>query len=118
MQNIRKIKEVDPKSEVNIFNRKPFIYDDHKDNRQNENQGFQEKLDDSIKQLNKECESFDDVIQTVLDDQEEEHVVNSREAQILQVQNARIKYELTHNLRSQHEIDHSFDDKNYGPRLR
>ena len=117
MQNIREIKEVEPKPEVNIFLRKPFISEDNKENKQNENQGFQEMLDDSIEQLRREGKSFEDVVQTVLDDKEEEHVLSSREVQIHQLKNARKQYELTRNLRSQHEMNHSFDDENSGPRL-
>lgn len=118
MQGIREIKEVEPKPEVNIFLRKPFVSDENRDNQKQQNQGFQKMLDESMEQLKKEGKSFEDVVHEVETDKEEATTV--REYQLLQLKNARKQYEIARNFRSQHENEHSFDEDidKHGPSLK
>ena len=90
---IKKIEKVEPKPEVNIFLKKPFVADTTKDNQQMEDQGFQKLLDNSIDELRKNNKSFNQQMNSIIEDAyetpEEEHTLTTREIQILELKRTR-----------------------------
>ncbi len=110
MENIRKIKAVEPKTEVGLFMRKPFTSDNNNQEDKNNNQGFQDMLDNSMKKLKIEEKSFKQTVQDVLDEDEEDKRLSTRELQLLELKRARSKFE------SSQRIKHDLEER--APRLR
>ena len=104
MENIKKIKEVEPKPEVNIFMRKPFVAGERKQQEDMQDHGFQKMLDEDIEELRKEGKSFTDTIEAV----EEKHKMSPREIQLMELKKLRnnIKFVNTETV------------ENEGPKLR
>ena len=86
MENINKIKEVEPKPEVNIFMRKPFVAGERKQQEDMQDRGFQKMLDDDIEELRQQGKkTFSDTIEEV----EEKHEMTPREIQLMELKRMR-----------------------------
>ena len=85
MENINKIKEVEPKPEVNIFMRKPFVAGERKQQENMNDQGFQRMLDEDLDELRKQGKSFTDTIEEV----EEKQKMTPAEIQMMELRKLR-----------------------------
>ena len=85
------VKRVEPKPEVNIFLRKPFVADDKREQRSND-EGFQQMLDDSIAELKKEGKSFSDAVDKIYEEALDTKVsLTPRQIQIMELERARAR---------------------------
>ena len=79
------VKRVEPKPEVNIFLRKPFIADERKQEESNKNNNFQGMLDDSIKELKEKDKSFTETVDRVTSEKQ----LTPREVQLMELHKMR-----------------------------
>ena len=105
MENINKIKEVEPKPEVNIFMRKPFVAGERKQQEDMTDRGFQSMLDEDIEKLRNEGKSFDETVEEVLENED-----MARDERLDQLRRAREHYDLAQQYRR--------DFENKGPRVK
>ena len=97
--DIRKIEKVDSKPEVNIFLNKPFIADEKNSGQNNKDNGFQGLLDHSMDELKKQDSKFDNAIKNIVEEvyeEPKEHVLTTREVQLLELRRARKEFERIH----------------------
>lgn len=102
MENINKIKEVEPKAEVNIFMRKPFVAGERKQQEDMTDRGFQSMLDEDIEKLRNEGKSFEETVEDVLENED-----MARNERLDQLRLARLRYDMAQQYKQQN-----------GPRLK
>ena len=64
MKKINRVEKVETKPDVNIFMNKPFISNNKKEHHES-NKNFQDELNNSIKEIKEEDESFEETVSKI-----------------------------------------------------